>query len=66
MKKFKSHSLYFPFAMVLSLSPMALKSIHKEIKPHYGTRSLASISEDEVKKVVKYEKESFEKNRQSC
>jgi hypothetical protein len=60
MKNFKSHCLYFPLAMVLSLSPMVFKSIHNEIKPHVMTRSLASIEEEKSEEQLKYEKLSFE------
>ncbi|GEM_PF-5437412 len=82
MKKFKLHQMYFPLAMALSLSPMALKTVHKEIRP-IMSRSLASVIEDpkpitegsshaskvvkaelkeaEEPKIIKYEKEIFDK-----
>ncbi len=75
MKKIKFHQLYFPFAMMLALSPMVLRSIHQDIKPTDMTRSIASVTgaihshpeqKPEEKKeeviAVKYEKEVFEKD----
>lgn len=67
MKKFKSHKMYFPLAVVLSLSPMVFKSINQEIKPEMMTRSIASLQEEKPTEaeVIKYEKADFEKRSSS-